>query len=65
MPISAVSEGLSTFINILPFSHTVMISSEVQTLGVKAIYPHILYILGYTLVCIFISMIIEKIRSKR
>lgn len=65
MPISTLSNGFSTFVNILPFSHTVSIAAELQTIGAKAIYPHILYILGYTVVCILISFLIEKIKSKK
>lgn len=65
MPISTLSKGFATFVNLLPFSHTVSISADIQSIGASAIYPHILYILGYTALCIFISFLIEKIKSKK
>lgn len=65
MPLSNLSQGFSYFVNLLPFSHTVMIASDIQSIGAKAIYPHILYILFYIIVFTLISVIIEKVRKKR
>lgn len=65
MPLSGLSKGFLTFVNILPFAHSVSIASDLQTLGAKAIYPHVLYLLLYTFIFVAISYIIEKIREKR
>ncbi len=65
MPLNTLSSGLYKFINLLPFSHTVLIAQEIQTKGAAAIYPHILYILAYTLIFVLISVLIEKIREKK
>lgn len=64
MPISALSKGFASFVNALPFTHTILISSELQSRGASAIYPHILFVLGYTALCIIISLMIELIRKK-
>ena len=48
MPITTFTGGFATVINALPFSHTVLIASEVYLVGASCFYPHILYILGYT-----------------
>lgn len=63
MPTSIFSGGFATFVNLLPFSHTVMIANELQLVGIGAIYPHILYIIGWTIILIITSIIIEKIRK--
>lgn len=65
MPLSSLSNGFLTFVNALPFSHTVMIASELHTIGTSAIYPHILFVLGYTALFITISIIVEKIKEKK
>ncbi len=65
MPISALSEGFANFLNWLPFSHTVMIGADIQTLGAGAIYPHIIYILAYTLLLIVLAFMIQKLKDKR
>ena len=65
MPISNLSKGFASFVNILPFSHTVLIASEIQTAGASAIYPHILYILGYTAICVVVSFAASQIKQKR
>lgn len=64
MPLSSLSQGFLNFVNALPFSHSVLIAGELQVIGGGAIYPHILFILGYTLLFILISFIVEKIREK-
>lgn len=64
MPLSSLSQGFFNFVNALPFSHSVSIASDLQTMGAGAIYPHILFVLGYTMLFILISFIIEKIREK-
>lgn len=65
MPLSVLSENFAKFVNFLPFSHTVLISSQIQTLGAAAIYPHILYIAGYIAIMVLICFLIEKIKSKK
>lgn len=63
MPINAFSGGFATFINLLPFSHSVLIGSELQSIGAKCIYPHILYLLFYIVIIVAVITIIEKIRG--
>lgn len=65
MPLNMLKSGFATFVNLLPFSHSVAISSEIQTIGASAIYPHILYLIGYIALFLIVSLIIEKIRDKR
>lgn len=65
MPISLFSGGFAEFINILPFGHSVLIGSELQTIGAKCIYPHILYLLFYVVIFLVIITIIEKVRNSK
>ncbi len=65
MPLNGLSKSFSTFVNILPFSHSVSIASDLHTLGAGAIYPHVLYLLLYTAIFVVVSVIIEKIRAKK
>lgn len=65
MPINLFSGGFATFINLLPFGHSVLISSELQTVGAKCIYPHILYLIFYTAVLIAVVAVIEKARNSK
>lgn len=65
MPLNLFRGGLATFINLLPFGHSVLIGSELQTIGAKCIYPHILYLLFYIGLFIAIAVIIEKVRSMK
>lgn len=63
MPISMFTGGFATFINLLPFSHSVLIASELNTIGAKCIYPHILYLLFYIALIIAALFIVEKVKS--
>lgn len=65
MPLNMLSEQFANFVNLLPFSHTVLISAEIQTLGAAAIYPHILFVVEYTILFALVTIIIEKIKSKQ
>ena len=65
MPINSFTGGFATFIKLLPFSHSVLIASEIHSVGAKCIYPHILYLLFYTLLLVTIVTIIEKVRSSK
>ncbi len=63
MPINLFEGGFATFINLLPFGHSVLIGSELQTVGAACIYPHILYLLFYIALFTAIVAVIEKVRS--
>lgn len=65
MPINLFKGGFYTFVNLLPFSHSVLIASELQTVGAKCIYPHILYLLFWIIVMVLIIFIVEKVRSRK
>lgn len=65
MPIDLFGGGFATFINLLPFGHSVQIGSELQSVGAKCIYPHILYLLFYVAVIVAVIAVVEKIRSKK
>lgn len=65
MPINSFSGGFATFINLLPFGHSVLIGSELQTIGAKCIYPHILYLLFYIAVLVSVVAIIEAVRRRK
>ena len=47
MPLSAFSGWLATLVNLLPFSHSVLIASELYSIGAGCIYPHVLYLCFY------------------
>lgn len=65
MPISVFGGGFKTFVNILPFCHTVQIASNVYNKGASSIYPHIIFILGYILIIWLITLLILKISDKK
>lgn len=65
MPLSAFGGGIGTFVNILPFGHSVQIASELQTTGAGCIYPHVLILLGYIVGIIAVVAAVEKLRSRR
>lgn len=65
MPIASLKGGILRVVNVLPFSHTVMIASNIQSDGASAIYPHIIYILAYTICFVLISFVVEKIKASR
>lgn len=63
MPLSSFSGGFATFVNLLPFSHSVQIASDIFSLGAGCIYPHILFLLGYILATWIFIFITEKIKN--
>ena len=64
LPVSILSGALKTIVNILPFIHTTQIASQVFVKGLGAIYPHVLIILGYSLMVIaFIYIASKKINK--
>lgn len=63
MPLESIGGGFATFVNILPFSHTVAIASELWSEGAACIYPHILYILGYTFALIIGIFLIHRFKK--
>ena len=60
MPLSAFSGAFATIVDILPFAHAVLIASEIYSVGASCIYPHILYLIGYTTVIWGIVALLEK-----
>lgn len=64
MPLSAFSGGFGTFVNLLPFSHSVLIAQELHTTGAGCIYPHILFLLGYSAAALGVVVLVEKLRDK-
>lgn len=65
MPINVFSGALKTIIYILPFARSILIGAEVFTVGVSCIYPHILYVLGYTILLWVIIVLLLKLKNKR
>ena len=64
MPLDQIGGGLYTIINILPFSHSVEIASNLFTIGADCIYPHILWLLGYSLLIIVLTYLLLRIQNK-
>lgn len=64
MPATAFSGTFGTIVNLLPFSHSVAIATDLQTIGASCIYPHILYILFYIVILLSITLIIDNKLSK-
>ncbi len=61
-------EGLGTFsniVNILPFVHSVKISSGVFLGDYSCIFPHVIWVLGYAIIFFLATLVIRKIKSKR
>lgn len=65
MPIEMFKGGMKTVIEYLPFGHSVLIARELQTIGAKCIYPHILYLLFYIVIMLAVITIIEKVRASK
>lgn len=65
MPLSALKGGIKVIVNILPFSHSTLIASQLHTLGASAIYPHILFLLLYIVLFLTIAIVIEYVKSKK
>ncbi len=65
MPVSTFTGSFATFINILPFVHTVDMISNLQTIGAGSIYPHILWVIGYTVLLTALIVLIEKCRARK
>lgn len=65
MPISSFSGGFATFVNLLPFGHSVQIASELPSVGAACIYPHILYLLAYSLLIMLIVFFVEKVKTTK
>lgn len=62
MPIDNLG-GFGDFLNLLPFSHSVQIASGVFQGDLTCIYPHILWVLGYT-VLLWVAIILLKKKKK-
>ena len=63
MPLGLFQGGFQTFVDLLPFGHSVSIGSELYQVGASCIYPHILYILAYIFIVIAVVAVIETIRK--
>lgn len=63
MPIHEMGT-LSNIANVLPFVHSVDIASGVFTNNLGCIYPHILFVLGYTILIWIIILLIARFRKK-
>lgn len=60
MPLSVFSGGMKTFVELLPFCHSVQIAAELYTVGAGCIIPHIFYLLGYIVVIWGAMLLLEK-----
>ena len=60
MPLSVFSGGMKTFVELLPFSHSVQIAAELYTVGAGCIFPHVFYLLGYVVALWGIIALTEK-----
>ena len=65
MPVSLLSGGFAAVVNALPFSHTVLIASELNTVGFAAAGAHLPYVLGYTAGCLIFAFAVQAIESKK
>ena len=59
MPTSSFSGTFGKIVNLLPFSPSVSIATELQTIGASCIYPHILYVLFYIVIILSITLLID------
>lgn len=62
MPVSLFTGVMKTIVNVLPFAHSTLIASEIYTVGAGSIYPHALWLVGYTILYWVIVCVIEKVR---
>jgi len=65
MPIQTISGGFETFCNMLPFIHSVDIASGALIGNFESIYPHILWVLGYTILILAITIFVYKKKIKQ
>lgn len=63
MPTELFNGAFATIVEILPFSHSVAIGSEIYSRGASCVYPHILYLIGYTLLIVSVITVIELVRK--
>ena len=63
MPISTFTGGLAAFVNALPFCHSVLIASELYTVGAGCFLPHALILIGYTVALWAIALLIERLKK--
>ena len=65
MPLSSFSGGFSVFVNCLPFSHSVLIASELYTANNSYFWQHTAVLLGYAILLWGISLLVERCSAKR
>lgn len=63
MSIDSFSGAFANIIELLPFSHSVLIASQLHTVGASCIYPHILYLAAYISLTVAIVAIIERVKT--
>ncbi len=63
MPIDSFGGAFANIIELLPFSHSVLIASQLHTVGASCIYPHILYLAAYIFLTVAIVAIIEGVKT--
>ena len=63
MPVNTFTGGFATFLNLLPFAHSVQIAQELSSKGAGCVYPHILWVLGYAAVAFAAVVVTEKIKD--
>ena len=63
MPLSSFESGFATFVNALPFSHSVSIASELHSVGAGCFFPHVFFVLGYALLFWALSPLLERLKK--
>ena len=63
-PASMFSGTFGKIMNYLPFTHSVEIASELQSVGASCIYPHILFVLFYTALVLGVTLLVDHLATK-
>lgn len=63
-PASTFTGTFGKIINFLPFTHSVEIASGLHSIGFSCIYPHILYVVGYTVLIVGITLLVDHLATK-
>lgn len=64
MPLSTLTGGFAAFVNALPFCHSVLIASELHTVGAGCIFPHLFFVVGYALLFWAITLLVERFKKE-
>ena len=65
MPLSSFAGGFAQFVNALPFSHSVLIASELHTIGTSCFFPHVFFVVGYVILLWAASLLIERLKKAK